>query len=137
VIEEKKKPGRPRKVSETGPNDPNAIFANGACFGVIQLEIDLMPKPSAQRIVQLVNYNGRLVQYVSENAYHRSELIDIFDKLYRASYQQSISKGAVALLPIKGRLHWKLFTVDFCKTGKGDRVNPETGETENEGLDVN
>jgi len=87
--------------------------------------------------VQLVNYNGRLVQYVSENAYHRSELIDIFDKLYRASYQQSISKGAVALLPIKGRLHWKLFTVDFCKTGKGDRVNPETGETENEGLDVN
>lgn len=119
---------RPKKVSE----ENTSVFPTGVHFGIIQLPMDLNPKPCAQRITQLVNRDGTLQAYISENAYHRAELIDIFDKLYRLSYQQSISKGSISLFPVKGRLHWKRFTEEFCLAGDGDRINPETDEKEAE-----
>lgn len=85
-----------------------------------------MPKPSAQRIVQWVNREGSLSCYVTENAFHRSELITWYDKLMRLSYQQSISHDYVALKPIKGRIHWCRFTEEFFKKRRGERINPET-----------
>jgi hypothetical protein len=112
------------------------LYPQGVHFGIIQLERDLLPKPAAQRIVQWVNRNGELKCYVSENAYHRAELIDIFDKLYRLSYQQSISKGSPCLYPVKGRIHWTFFTESFCKGGDSARINPETDAAEVD-LDVN
>lgn len=118
--------------AETPFNHPDAIFPNGAHFGIIQLEIDLYPKPVAQRIVQWVNRNGPLQCYVTENAYQRTELITWFDKLMRLSYQQSISKGSGFLTPIKGRIHWCRFTENFAKGKKGERINPETDEPETE-----
>lgn len=108
--------------------DPESteIFAKGPHFSIIQLPQDLLPKPPAQRIIQLVNKDGKLTTYVSENAYHRAELITWFDRLIRLAYQFSISKGAAHLFAIKGRIHWCKFTEDFCRTLKGPRINPET-----------
>lgn len=108
------------------------IYPNGAHFGVIQLPIDLLPKPSAQRIIQWVNRNGKLDVYVSENAFIRAELLEHLHRMIRIGYQESVQKGGGSLHPIKTRLHWCRFTEQFCKTGKGPRVNPETGLSEEE-----
>lgn len=114
-------------VEQKAPiNDPEGIFPNGTHLGIVQLPRDLMPKPSAQRIVQWVNRMGELRAYVTESAYHRTELITWYDKLMRLSYQNSISRGSYALTPVKGRIHWCRFTEKFTKTGKGERINPET-----------
>lgn len=121
---------RKKKEEAEKPAEGEQIFPNGTHFGIIQLERDLSPKPAAQRIVQFVNRDGKLQAYVSENAYQRSECIDIFDKLYRYAYQQSISKGSVALLPVKGRLHWHRFTAEFCIGKPSERVSPETDKAE-------
>lgn len=123
-----------KRKTEPAPqiNDEQAIYPNGAHFGIIQLPGDLLPKPAAQRIVQWVNREGKLNVYVSENAYQRTELITWYDKLMRLSYQHSISKGAIALSPTKARIHWCRFTEDFCKTRSGERVNPETDQVETE-----
>lgn len=111
-------------------NEAQAIFPNGAHFGIIQLPGDLLPKPAAQRIVQWVNRDGQLRVYISENAYQRTELITWYDKLMRLSYQHSISKGGAALAPVRGRIHWCRFTEDFCKKRRGARVDPETDQPE-------
>lgn len=113
-------------------NDPEALFPNGAMFGIIQLPIDLLPKPAAQRIVQLVNRNGELRVYMSENAYQRTELITWYDRLMRLSYQNSITKGGASLAPTKARIHWIRFTEEHCKKGRGERINPETDTPEAE-----
>lgn len=102
------------------------IVPNGAHFGIVQFPQDLKPPPSAQRIVQWVNRNGTLSVYISENAYHRHEAFAWMDKLFRDSYRESIAKGATALTPIKGRIHWCRFTEEFCIKLKGERINPET-----------
>jgi hypothetical protein len=114
--------------------DQTGVFPPGAHFGVIQLPIDLLPKPSAQRIVQFIHdaQEGRLRCYITENAYHRAELITHFDKLLRRGYETSISKGAISLNPLKTKLHWCEFTEEFCKTGKGPRIDPETNAPEQE-----
>lgn len=117
--------GRPKKSEQQ-------IFPNGAHLGVVQLPIDIAPRPSAQRLVQWVNRNGELECYISENAYAKNELFYWWDRLFRMTYQTSIAKGSVALGPIKARIHWCLFTEDFCKTGRGERMNPETGFPEDE-----
>ena len=88
-------------AAETPPPATQEIFPNGAHFGVVQLPIDLMPKPAAQRIVQWVNRDGKLEVYITENAYHRNEMITWYDKLMRLSYQHSISKGSSALFPVR------------------------------------
>lgn len=113
-------------------NNPEAIFPNGVHWGVIQLERDLTPHPAAQRLIQWVNKNGVLKVYVSESAYHRTEIKMWFDKFFRDSYSSSISKGGVALGPVKGRIHWLEFNEEFVLTGKGLRMNPETDEPEEE-----
>lgn len=123
-----------KNEAESPQNDPEMIFPNGAHFGVIQLPADLLPKPAAQRIVQWVNRDGALNVYVSENAYQRTELITWYDKLMRQSYQNSISKGCAFLSPTKGRIHWCRFSEEFCKTRRGERVNPETNEKEVESV---
>ena len=115
-------------------NEIQDIFPNGSHFGVVQLPRDYLPKPSAQRIVQWVNLNGKLRVYITENAYVRTELITWYDKLMRMSYQNSISKNELALRPTKGRIHWVRFTEEFLKSGKGERINPETDEPEVEQL---
>lgn len=114
------------KVPETTAFDTPDIVPNGAYFGLIQMPQDLLPAPAAQRIVQWVNRDGKLSVYVSENAYQRIEAITWLDKLIRLSHQGSLAKGAAALFPIKGRIHWLRFTKDFCNTTKGKRVSPET-----------
>lgn len=117
-----------KKKSEAAKavNDPDAIFPEGAHFGIIQLPGDLMPKPAAQRLIQWVNRHGQLSVYISENAYQRTELITWFDRLMRLSYQHSISKGGASLAPTKGRIHWARFDEKFCRTRKGERIDPET-----------
>lgn len=106
------------------------IVPNGAHFGMIQMPQDLLPAPSAQRIVQWVNRDGKLSVYVSENAYHRIEALQWLYKLERIAYDQSIAKGGFVLSPVKSRIHWLRFTEDFTKTMKGVRVNPETDQLE-------
>lgn len=113
-------------------NDPETLIANGALFGIIQLPIDLLPKPAAQRIVQQVNRNGELRVYMSENAYQRTELITWYDRLMRLSYQNSITKGGATLAPTKARIHWIRFSEENCKKGRGERINPETDTPEGE-----
>lgn len=95
---------------------------------------DLSPAPAAQRIVQIVNDNGQMAVYITESAYHRSELKSIFDFLFRKSYTAGISKGAVGLMPVKGQIHWHKFEPDFLsgKNTKTPRLNPETGKPEEE-----
>jgi hypothetical protein len=122
---------RPKKTDN--PEQEMEIAPNGAHFGVIQLPRDLIPHPAAQRIVQWVNRNGELKAYVSESAYHRSELKSWFDKLFRESYSASISKGAAALLPVKSRIHWRRFHPDFLSGSviEGERIDPTTDLPEN------
>jgi hypothetical protein len=111
-----------------------AILPNGCHFGVVQLMRDLSPHPAAQRIVQWVNRNGEIKAYISESAYHRTELKSWFDKLFRDSYSASISKGGAALSPVKSRLHWIRFEPGFLtgQVAKPERVNPETDGPEEE-----
>lgn len=131
MADKKKQPeAKPEEKAEEKVNDPTAVYPNGAHFGIVQLPGDLLPKPSAQRIVQWVNRNGKVDVYISENAYVRNECITWFDKLLRLSYQHSISRGSLALSPQKARLHWCRFTEDFCKKRRGERVNPETDKPE-------
>lgn len=120
---------RPKKNPEA-PTDQ--IFPNGMSLGTIQLERDLNPKPSGWRITQLVNRDGKYSAYVSENAYQRSECTEIYRFLYELSKQNSLEKGAVSLFPVKSRFHWKRFTIPFCLTGEGERINPETDKPEAE-----
>lgn len=96
----------------------------------MQLAIDTKDRPSAQRIIQWVNKGGELSAYISENAYFRAECLETLYSLIRQSYDQSIPKGSSALIPYKGRFHWCEFTEEFAKTGKGERVLPESGEPE-------
>ena len=110
--------------------DEGSIFPNGVHFGIVQLERDILPSPPAQRIVQWVNRNGKLKAYISANAYMKSELFPLFDKLVRMSYAGSISHGSVALIPVRTRINWFEFTEDFLKGGDGYRINPETDEEE-------
>lgn len=111
---------------------PEKVMTNGAKFGFTQLARDLLPSPAAQRIIQLVNNNGVLTEYITENAYHRAEAIDIFDKLVaRYAYGESITKGAATLLPVKWKIHWVLATDEFLSVGgHPDRMDPSTGEVE-------
>lgn len=127
-----KKKAEETKMAPPVANDPDAIYPNGAHFGIIQLPGDILPKPSAQRIVQWVNRAGQMSVYISENAYVRNECITWFDRLMRISYQHSISKGSMALTPQKARIHWCRFTEEFCKKRKGERINPETDKPEKE-----
>lgn len=110
------------------PSEIDEIAPNGAHFGVVQLPRDLKPAPAAQRIVQWVNWDGVLKAYVTESAYHRTELKSFFDLLFRKAYTAGISKGAASLLPVKGRIHWHRFEPDFLSGTNTDteRVNPET-----------
>lgn len=115
--------------------DDDRVLANGASFKLVQLAFDLLPKPSAQRIIQSVNTDGVLVDYVSENAYHRAEAFEIMFKLMRDSYAKSIAKGSVTMFPIKGKQHWHVLTESFCQDGtRSERMNPESGKQEDEGL---
>lgn len=115
--------------------DDDRVLANGASFKLVQLAFDLLPKPAAQRIVQSVNTDGVLVDYISENAYHRAEAFEIMFKIMRDSYAKSIQKGSATMFPHKGKYHWILLTSSFCdKEIKGERMNPETGKPENEGM---
>lgn len=131
----------PIAPDETAPfvSRPKAgeIFPNGLHFGIIQLARDLNPQPAAQRIVQWVNRDGALKAYVSENAYHRTELFTILDKLSRMAYDASIRRGGAYLMPVRTRIHWHEFKEDFLK-GEPEalkpehRVNPETDKPEEE-----
>lgn len=115
--------------------EQQAVFPTGVHFGAVQLPIDLQPKPSAQRIVQFFHTADQGLRcYISENAFIRSELFMIMDRMFKESYRKSIAKGSVALLPVKMRLHWCEFTEEFCATGKGLRIDPETGKPEDESL---
>ena len=111
------------------------IYPKGAHFGVIQLPVDLLPAPSAQRIVQWVNRDGILEVYVTASAYVRAELLEHLHRLIRIGYQESIRKGADTFHPIKSKIHWCRFTEAFCRSGHGPRVNPETGELEETEID--
>jgi len=124
--------GRPRKYprpeetqTTTETAQPDFIAPGGAHFTIIQLPIDLQPKPSAQRIVMLVNAQGQLKSYVTENAYIRVECFEVFEKLVRQAYAGSVARGGTSLYPQPTRLHWCHFTEEFCLTGKGPRVSPE------------
>ncbi len=118
------------KEEKTALSSTDQIFPNGAHFGIVQLPGDLIPKPSAQRIVQWVNRGGQLSCYITENAYVRSELITWYDKLMRLNYQLSIAKGGACLSAIKGKIHWCRFTEEFLRTQKGERIDPETDQPE-------
>jgi hypothetical protein len=115
------------------------VWPQGSHFGIVQLERDLYPKPTAQRIIQWVNRNGEITAYISENAYHRAELMEIFYKLQRMSYDRSITKGSVALNPVKGRYHWHYFSKEFA-LGEGvtpeGRVDPETDKAETDTVTI-
>lgn len=114
-------------------SDEEGIFPIGAFFSVHQLPCDLLPKPAAQRIVQLVHYgDGKLRCFFSENAYHRGELFEIHGSLFRRSFDLTVVKGFPNLGPHKGKIHWCEFTEEFYQKGKGPRINPETGKPENE-----
>lgn len=111
------------------------LFPNGVHYGIVQLPRDLLPRPSAQRIVQWVNRDGVLKCYISEGAYVREEALRHLDKLIRMSYAQSIAHGSPCLYPVRTRIHWREFTEGFV-LGNADamneklRINPETDEEE-------
>lgn len=73
-----------------------------------------------------------LKAYITESAYHRSELKGLFDMLFRKSYTASISKGAASLLPVKSRIHWVRFEPEFLlgTNKKPERIDPSTDEKE-------
>lgn len=96
----------------------------------MQLPQDVLPKPSAQRIVQWVNRDGKLQVYITEGAYERGEVQEWFYRLMKEGYAQSFPHGGMVLRPTKLRIHWCRFTEDFLKTRKGERVNPETDQPE-------
>lgn len=122
----KSKKEETEKLDVKGP-----VFANGAYFQVIQLERDLFPKPTARRIIQLVNRDGVFECYISENAYVRAECKEILQSIMRLSESNSLDRGAPYMHPVKGRYHWRKFTVEFAlDQNSGERVNPETGEPE-------
>ncbi len=114
---------------------PEQVFPNGVHFGILQLPRDLMPAPAAQRIVQWVNRDGVLKAYISENAYQKTELFTILDKLTRMAFANSIARGGAHLMPVRTRIHWHEMTVPFLK-GETDalkaenRINPESDTPE-------
>src|SRR4051812_29868467 len=122
---------------KTDEETPKEMTPNGLHFGIVQLPRDLLPPPAAQRIVQWVNRDGVLKAYISENAYHRTELFTILDKLTRLTYDNSIRRGGAFLMPVRTRIHWHTFNLEFL-TGDDEalkpehRVNPETDEPEDE-----
>lgn len=119
------------KQDKVSTGQASGIYPLGAFFSVIQLPNDLMPKPPAQRILQMVHSQEHgLKCYISENAYQRSELIDHYDRLMRQSYMGSVSKGTSQLAPLRGKIHWCEFTVEFCEKLSGPRIDPATNAPE-------
>jgi hypothetical protein len=108
------------------------IAPNGMYMGVVQLPRDLSPRISTQRIVQWVNRNGQLKAYITESAYHRTECKMWFDKLFRESWSQSLTRGAASLLPVKSKIHWVRFEPSFLKgeNQSPERIDPMTDEVE-------
>lgn len=118
---------RPRKYprpEDVPPPLPQTLAPKGAFYSIIQLPIDLQPKPSAQRILLMLNMGDEITTYVSENAYIRVELFELYNGLQRQAYNESIMRGAPALIPQPTKIHWCRFTEDFAKTGAGPRVEP-------------
>lgn len=106
------------------------VLPKGAFFTTIGLDRDMLPAPAAYRIVQLVNRGDKMEVYVSENAYVRAELMTHRQALERKSLDETLGKGVGALQPVKGKIHWIALTEEFLTTGKGPRINPETGDAE-------
>ncbi len=116
-----------KENQDTPQSGPIVPF--GSFWRFVQLTIDLLPKPTAARILQFVYYpSGKTLVLVSENAFHRSELIEKGFALMRTSFDSGNTNEFMGMPPHKGKIHWCEFTEEFCKTGKGPRIDPETGE---------
>ncbi len=53
------------RKAKTDLEKMGAIISGGVHFNIVQLARDLNPKPSAQRITQLVNNDGQILEYSS------------------------------------------------------------------------
>lgn len=119
----KKQMDSPQVASSSAEGKPATAF-----FSFIQMPVDQGPPIPTQRILQEVIKDGEAKIYVSESAYFRAELMEIFANILTESYDRSIMKRQSCLRPVKGAIFWCRFTEDTAEGKRQVRVDPESFE---------